>query len=257
MRDQAGTDVADIALLPVDLFRAGGDIFLDVLQELAEQDLVRLEMDAAAVAEAEVDRGSPAGRLGHQGLELSPGAEDLVELLLLPAVVSVSVEHPASFQVLGGPVELAAVLEDRRQAVQGLFVLAGFGIVGDRLVDLDRVELVGELEPLDAGGEPGDRFVVLERVERIGAGCFGTALGGPAAERRSRDRLGAELAEQETGQLQAGRVEQAGVGFDGLGECPPPALAVVLGLFKALGNPVIDRRAVRLDGCAPACWPPQ
>ena len=64
------------------------------------------------------------------------------------------------FQVLGGPVELAAVLEDRRQTVQGLFILAGLGIVGDRLVDLDRVELVGKLEPLDAGGEPGDRFVI-------------------------------------------------------------------------------------------------
>ena len=70
-----------------------------------------------------------------------------------------------------------------------------------------------------------------------------------ARERRSRHRLGPELAEQETGQLQACRVEQAGVGLGGLGECPPPALAVVLGFFKALGNPVIDRRAVRLDGC--------
>ena len=62
-----------------------------------------------------------------------------------------------------------------------------------------------------------------------------------------RDGLGAELAEQETGQLQARRVEQAGVGLGGLGECPPPALAVVLGLLKALGNTVIDRRAVGLD----------
>ena len=124
-----------------------------------------------------------------------------------------------------------------------------FGIVGDRLVDLDRVELVGEREPLDAGGEPGDRLVVLEGVQRVGAGGFGMARRRAVRRTPSRDGLGTELAEPETGQGGACRVEQAGIGFDGLGECPPPALAVVPGLLEALGDPVIDGRPVGLDGC--------
>ncbi len=48
---------------------------------------MRLEMDAPAVAETEVDRGFSAGGLRPQSLEFSPGAEDLVEMLCLPAVV--------------------------------------------------------------------------------------------------------------------------------------------------------------------------
>ena len=43
-------------------------------------------------------------------------------------------------------------------------------------------------------------------------------------------------------------LSRPGSASSGLGECPPPALAVVLGPSEALGNPVIDRRPVRLDG---------
>ena len=64
-------------------WRTGCDVLLDVVQELAEQDLVGLEMDAAAVAKAEIDRRSPAGGLGHHRLELAPGPQDLVDLLVL------------------------------------------------------------------------------------------------------------------------------------------------------------------------------
>ena len=46
-----------------------------------------LEVDLLAVAEAEVDRGAAAGGLGPERVELAPGAEDLVEVVLL-AVVS-------------------------------------------------------------------------------------------------------------------------------------------------------------------------
>ena len=107
--DQARPNVAEIAFLPVDLFRIRGDVILDVLQEFVEKDLVRFKVDAATVAKAEVDRGSPARRLSQERLELAPGFLDLVNVLLLPAVVAVAIKRPASFQVVRGPVELAAI----------------------------------------------------------------------------------------------------------------------------------------------------
>ena len=64
------------------------------------------------------------------------------------------------------------------------------------------------------------------------------------------DGLGAELARAGNRPARCGcRVEQAGIGFGGLGECPSPALAVVPGSCEALGHAVIDGRAVGLDGC--------
>ena len=65
-------------------------------------------------------------------------------------------------------------------------------IVGNFLIDLDRVELVGQREPLDPRGQPGDRFFVLE--------CFqSTQVGRPGSDGLAPDvrcvapRLGAEL----------------------------------------------------------------
>ena len=74
-RDQAGTDVVDIgSACQSSCFGLDGDVVLDVLQELVEQDLVRLEVDAAAVAEAEVDRGPAAGGLRSSSASNSPQA---------------------------------------------------------------------------------------------------------------------------------------------------------------------------------------
>ena len=88
---------------------------LTSFKSLSTSDPVRFEMDPAAVAEAEVDRGAPAGRLSFHRLNCPQAAEDLVEPLLLPAIVPVTMDASALLQVLGGPVELAAILEDRRQ----------------------------------------------------------------------------------------------------------------------------------------------
>ena len=137
-------------------------------RSLPKRDLVRFEMNAASVAKTEADRRSPVRGLGHHRLELSPAIQDLVDPVLLPAAVGIAVKDTAALQIPDGPIELATVLENRRQAVQGHFVVTGFGIAGDRLVDLDRVELVRKLEPLDSSSQPGDRFVVLERVEHVG-----------------------------------------------------------------------------------------
>ena len=85
--DQASADVAQIGFLPVDLFRTGRNVIFDIRQQLVDEDLVRFKLDAPAVAKAEIDRRSAARRLGHLGLELPPGLADLVEVLLLPAVI--------------------------------------------------------------------------------------------------------------------------------------------------------------------------
>ena len=219
---------------------------LTSFKQLVAKDLVRFELDAVAVAKAEVDRRSPARRLGHQGLELSPGVQGSGRAALS------SSRHCRLRDATGSDSRYWAARSSWRRfskivarRVEGLFVQPGFGIVGDRLVDLDRVELIGKLEPFDSGREPGDCFVIRERVERIGTGGFGTTIGGQSAERRPGHGLGAELAEHKTRQGQACRIQRAGVGLGGLGECPPPALAVVLRFFEALGHPVIDRRAVR------------
>ena len=45
-----------------------------------------LEMNLLAVAEAEVDRGAAAGGQGAERVELAPGTEDLVEVVLLDVV---------------------------------------------------------------------------------------------------------------------------------------------------------------------------
>ena len=118
LSDQAGADVVDVDPLPVELTWAGGDVIPDVLQELANEDLVRLEMDTPAVAEAEVDRGTAARGLGRHRVEQAPVAEDLVEPLRLPAVARVSVAVQAALEVVGGPVELAAILEEGCQRIE-------------------------------------------------------------------------------------------------------------------------------------------
>ena len=127
-------------------------------------------------------RPAPGG-LGHAGSNWPQAAEDLVELRFLPPSWSPYVVL-ASLQVLGRPVELAAVLEDRGQGVAGPPRRGRSWARRDLLVDLDRIELVGQREPLDAGGQPGDRLLVAERVERVGAGVLGLAVAGGRREVR-------------------------------------------------------------------------
>ena len=86
-RHQPGADVVDVDLLPVELSRPGREILLDVAQELVEQDLVRLELRRAGRCGSGNRRSPLARRAGSSRLELAPGAEDLVELLGLPAVL--------------------------------------------------------------------------------------------------------------------------------------------------------------------------
>src|SRR5581483_11953078 len=127
-----------------------------------------------AVAEEEADRGVVAGGRAGGGVEAAPVADDLVERVdLVPTPVA---EAPDVLPpVLGGSGVLLAVGEDLRQRVEcvlGPRVVA----LAQRLEQLDEVELVGELEPLDARGEARDRLVFAERADRESAGLVGAAV---------------------------------------------------------------------------------
>src|SRR5208283_3470979 len=124
LRDNARANVADIDLLPVELRPMRGDVILDIGEKLGNQDLVGLELDAATVAKAEVERCPTPRRLGHDGLKLTPGAFDLGQMLALPAV-RIAIRGLALLEVLGRSLELAAVLENGRELAECLFSVAG------------------------------------------------------------------------------------------------------------------------------------
>ena len=121
--DQAGTDVVHVDPLPVELGRTGRDVLLDIPYNLVDKDLVSLEPDAAAVAEAEIDRGTLAGRLGHESARTGPSAEDLLQLQVLDAIV-VLIFVDAPFQVSGRPLVLASAFEDRGELSKRFFAVA-------------------------------------------------------------------------------------------------------------------------------------
>ena len=102
--------------------------------------------------------------------------EDLVELLGLLAVSDRRRRPCSACRYSAARSNWRRFSKIDARCVERLLAVARLGIVGDRLVDLDRVELVGQREPLDAGGQPGDRLVVLERVEREDAGVLGPAV---------------------------------------------------------------------------------
>ena len=92
--------------------------------------------------------------------------------------VRVAIDLHGSLEIIGGPIELTAVLEDRWPANRERLRPVRLRVVGDRLVDLDRIEFVGKLEPFDAGSQPGDGLVVFEGVEGVRAGGFGASVVG-------------------------------------------------------------------------------
>ena len=244
--NEARADFADLDFLPVELFGPGVNVSFDVVEQLGDENLVRFEVHLLAVAEAKFDRSACSSRKSRMCLESAPGTEDLVDLLFL-VIFFIAVDFAAFFQILGGPVELQAVFEYGSEGVQGGLALAGLGVIGDGLIDLDRVEFVGQLEAVDSGSQPGDRFIIFERVESVRAGGLGAASVGDFRRVMADDGLRAELVEQESGQRASSGVEQTGICFDGLGQRPSPTLAVGLGFLKALGQAVIDGRAVGLD----------
>ena len=114
----------------------------------------------------------------------------------------------AFFQASAGLDVLPAVLVDLGEGVAGLLAVVALAPAGDALVDLDPVELVGQLEALDAGGEPGDGLVVVQGVQGEGAGPCRPSASSLPAEAVAGHRLHAELAAQEVGEGHVDFVER-------------------------------------------------
>src|SRR5207247_78219 len=64
---------------------------------------------------------------------------------------------------------LPAVFKNLRELVRCLLGHAGLRLVDDLLKEFDCVELVRQLESLDAAGQLGDRFGVFQCVQRVRA----------------------------------------------------------------------------------------
>ena len=258
LRDQPVSDVGDVELLPIELAGIGGEECFHIVQELLDLDFVGRELDLPAVAEAILDAGPASGGLILRRLEAAPIADDLVELLL-PILAAIAVlvgvllhELPP---ILGRLRVLPAVLEDLRQLSQGLdrqlrlWPRRRFS-GGDLLKNLDVVELVGQVESLDAGGQPGYRLIFSQGVQGVRAALvFLRVIGGHASESPAvlGHRLHAELVQRELRQFPADSVEVARVELSRLLETPSPALAVILGRFKTLRHGVEDGVAIGVD----------
>ena len=113
-----------------------------------------------AVAKPEVDRRSAAGELRSPSPRTPPRREDLVQPL------SSSSGRPSLRRARRLRFKQSAARSswprfskiDARALGSRLFAVTGPGIIGDCLVDLDRVEFVGKLEPLDRRSRAGRRF---------------------------------------------------------------------------------------------------
>src|SRR2546423_789760 len=80
--DEPVTNVGYIHLLPTELLGPRFEIGFHIVEQLANVDLVGDELNALGVAEAEIDRGAATSRLRHDGFELTPVTDDLIEPLL-------------------------------------------------------------------------------------------------------------------------------------------------------------------------------
>ena len=252
LADEPRADVGDVHPVPVELLRRVLEIRFDVVEKFPDVDLLRLEVDLFAVAEPELDRRADgAGRLRADRLEHAPVALDLVQALPLPPVRSIA-ERDAPAPVVRRLLVLPAVLEEVGQPVERL-LRQGRLLVGDVLVNQDAVELVGQLEALDAAGEARDGLVLAERVERPRAALvFLLPIGEAAAEEPTvlGQRLRPELRAEEIGEVHLGLAGHLRPDLGGHVQRPAPALAVVLRRLPAFGRVVEDRRAVGIDGRA-------
>ena len=250
-------EVADVHLLPIHRTRPRLDVRFDVVQQFFDEDLMGGEFHFRAVAEAKFDRGAPAGRLRHHGLEAAPIVHDLLQGRL-DRVAADLVRGRNHFQqatpIVGRLGILPPVLEFRRQALKCLSTGFGLRVGGHLLVDLDEIEFVRQLKSLDPGGQPSDGFIFAQGMQRVGAAFILLAVVGPDTTESPAgvaDRLDAKLCAQEVGKLQPRLVGALRIELGGLSEAPAPALAVVLRGRETLGDAIehwlavgIDRRAL-------------
>ncbi len=160
---------------------------------------MRLDDDLLAVAEAVIDDGLLAGRLGAAALEAAPVVDDLIEPVGAVVVRTRSVVGDGLVPRRGCLHVLPAVLELPGQCVAGILAVGTLAPADDPLIDPDPVELVGDTEALKSGGELGDRFRIFQGVQVEGAGLLVAGFLGGSAPAPAH-RLHAELTAAEGGE---------------------------------------------------------
>ena len=150
--NDAVADLVEVELLPIDLLRVSLEIRFDVGQEVIDFQLMSGELHFLGVAEAEVERRAATGGLDLAVVEAAPIVSNLVESLLAKSEPTVERKPGDCFAPnVRGAIVLSAVFVDRPKLIErlvGITVLA----VGQRLVDLDRVMFVRQLETTHARG---------------------------------------------------------------------------------------------------------
>jgi len=242
-------EASDVDLLPIQLAGPRLDVLLHVVQQLVDKDFVGHELHGLAVAEAVFNGRALAGGLRRHRLEAPPVAHDLLEPR---PCVGPARRLRASAPIVSRLRILAAVLEDARELLQGGRAIAP-RVLGQLLVELDEVELAGQLEAADARGQPGDGLILAQRVQGVRAALVLPGI----VDRRAAEvpailghGLHAELAVQEVGELHAHGARLVGIDLHGLGQAPPPALAVGLRLLKGPRQAMKHGIAVFVHRCA-------
>ena len=146
---------------------------------------------------------------------------------------------------------MTAVLENPGQRVERSFAVAGLVVVGDLPVDADEVELVGQVEPLDARGQARDGLVVLERVNGVRSAFVFVAVAAPSVQVVRGHGLDAELVVKERGELREDLVGSSGSESQAFGQQPAPAFPVGLCFVVAGRYPVKDGVSVLVHGGPP------
>ena len=130
----------------------GGCEFVDVVEQLANVDLLSDEFDVPRIAVAKFDRCTMPSRLRHHAFELDPVADDLIESLLLDVVLARAEAADVFAPVFCGFGILLSVFEDLRELAEGL-------VVGeDPVLDAKRFRV----------SEKGICLITQDMVDRLG-----------------------------------------------------------------------------------------
>ncbi len=234
-------DVCDVDLAPLEVWVARFEVRFHVIEEFFDAEGVRFEFDPRPVAEAEAERPPRGCRQGTRRLKAAPVPHNLVEtLLMFPAVPRAETANTVSPQ-FGGPRVLPAVLVDsgeRRQRALGLGFLSRRGHIA---IDVEKVELVGKREPLDAGGQASDRFKVFQRLDGVGTIRLGLCLLFPVEKTPEvAQRLHAELLVEKVGQRQRRRDPCPPETRRRLG--PAPTASALRPILPRRSEPVPDKK---------------
>ena len=177
-------DVLYPHLLPIQFARVVFEILLHLRQKLLNVDLMRLDVDLAAVSERETYfRVLPCRKCGR-AVEASPVVEDLVNALLLPLLVPFAVLLDAPLPEFYGPVILTPVLECLGKLMHRFFCIALL-VISNFLIDGYETGIGGHLETLNTCCKLRNGFVLFQRVYVVGSALIVIGILFPVASKEA------------------------------------------------------------------------